>query len=1721
MPNHYKRKFEDFDPNASDPDDDDYDAKAERTAKPKHSKSQLKKRSKRSRKSGYDTDGSEGPSEDELSEGDYEDAEDPPEEEEDVEINERTGRPKRKTTKKTTTYEESDTNDDDLAIEGSEPEEKPRKRLTVKLKVNTPAPTPGPGRTSRAGSATRSRRGLSNEPQSAGTRRSSRLHHDEHDPVVALTGSGKHVEIIRPATKSPETKPGRPTRGSKGLKAPSTIVEAEDEVSSARAKSEQEDNTVQPRRSTSARSKTGRKSQGQDKDLGILDRDGIAVLEKTDTQNATQGDDDIQMLEDTPVTGLVPEADQDVNAEGDDDDDDEEPISKGGRTGSARVSGETPAVCAKVTLAIEDRTVMDDKLFLQTSRAVRDQHPSRESKKQRKAGGGQDDSDFEVPDEEGDEDMSSNSEVTDASPRKGSQRNDEEDYESSNTRRSGRLAKGASKGSDSILHEGDELAEELEELKAGDRPRRLPRTEEIIYDSRPHLRRRKRDVDYRIVKPDVNLFPDFAEEAPSASPSRRSRATGGGAWQRNLFSTYGPFGGAGGPPPVFGNRAFGATGGVDSDSSDDERMQRPGGLGGTVGMTPTSAAPPGLLAAGQPHNMDPLQGPSGTPANLGKIKNRQALADADPLGVDQNVSFDKVGGLEDHINQLKEMVSLPLLYPEIFQRFKVTPPRGVLFHGPPGTGKTLLARALAASCSSEGRKITFYMRKGADALSKWVGEAERQLRLLFEEARNTQPSIIFFDEIDGLAPVRSSKQEQIHASIVSTLLALMDGMDGRGQVIVIGATNRPDSIDPALRRPGRFDREFYFPLPSTKARRAIIDIHTQGWEPGLSSSFKDDLAALTKGYGGADLRALCTEAALNAVQRRYPQIYKSTEKLLIDPTSIDITAKDFMISVKKIVPSSERSASSGAASLAPHIEPLLRKPFADIKNILAEVLPERKKVTALEEAQFEDYKDPDGGFGRERTQQEFETSRVFRPRLLIRGIPGMGQQYIAAALLHHFEGLHVQAFDLPTLLSDSTRSPEAAVVQLFAEVKRHKPGVIYLPSVDVWYRTVGPTVISTFLGLLRSLPATDPVLLLGVLESDPDLVDRAMLKDLFGFSKRNQYELDRPHKESRREFFKSVIDYIRMSPSDFPNPGTRKKRKIEILPVAPPPPPRQPTKEELKNQLKRDMLVLNYLKIKVQPIMDQIKLKYKKFRTPIIDHPQIAYLFQEDDPNFVVTDVPQGNRPYEKAFDKHGYEGLLEKATGKFYYNRDIGMIEERLSNGFYKRPKDFLTEIRLLWKDAKTAGDKDRQIKASEMVANVEVDIATIEADPFLADCENVYLRFEQREKERAVAAKASGPRTEAAEPTSATLGAPPPPVILPNVIPAGTGDATASYVLGQPTQADAALGQPGPLPVTPMRPSQSSSLSNGFVTDQMRQIDVSGYIPQSNGSSIPSGADADVEMTDRDSCPPTHRVGQQSGLHDTQYSQTPSSRPPWMLPPKERSTLSNWELNPSKTTTQRSQKSIITHMPPGSQVEDFGNDASTTTSGQKASDQSARSSLPFNTQSSNGIPGSGRKEEPDFSAYPARSHGDSQLPNTQGRRTGASVNGAGRTNMGVEMHSDGSAPNSSQSHSQPPVPHFNAPSKQAAQNSILSILNDPSPALVLDSNYIGRLHEEFAERTSGCSVEQLEQINAALMDEIWKSRNEWDRNIVGEKAQKVFNEVIDDVVEMQVVLPASLGTS
>ncbi|CAE6437477.1 unnamed protein product [Rhizoctonia solani] len=593
---------------------------------------------------------------------------------------------------------------------------------------------------------------------------------------------------------------------------------------------------------------------------------------------------------------------------------------------------------------------------------------------------------------------------------------------------------------------------------------------------------------------------------------------------------------------------------------------------------------------------------SGGPSNLGKFNADSALADADPLGTKQNISFDQVGGLDDHINSLKEMIQLPLLYPEIFQQFNIIPPRGVLFHGPPGTGKTLVARALAASSKADGKSISFFMRKGADCLSKWVGEAERQLRLLFDEARACQPSIIFFDEIDGLAPVRSSKQDQIHASIVSTLLALMDGMDGRGQVVVIGATNRPDAVDPALRRPGRFDREFYFGLPNLDARKRILQINTNGWK-GWSgdegSEHLQRLAEVTKGYGGADLRALCTEAALNAVQRRYPQIYKSSERLLVDPNTIEVQPRDFMVSVKKLIPSSARSTSSHASPLPQHLRPLLQPALDLVTTTLEKSLPNSKKRNTLEEAEWE-YDDADGGWEREMISQALETLRVHRPRVLLHGPSGMGHAQVGAAVLHFLEGYHVQSMDLATLVGDSTRTIEAGIVQLFVEAKRHKPAVIYIPSLIGWCTAVPETARLTMKAMLDTIASTDPILLLAI--CDGDLATLPLdVRNWFGFSRESYVQILSPTEQQRYEFFAELIDTARKPPNMFPDAVKQKRRVLEILPVAPPLPPREPSKAEVAAQTEADMRTLEQVTYRLGPVLGELKKKFKRFTKDVRD----------------------------------------------------------------------------------------------------------------------------------------------------------------------------------------------------------------------------------------------------------------------------------------------------------------------------------------------------------------------------------------------------------------------------------------------------------------------------------------------------------------------------------------
>jgi ATPase family AAA domain-containing protein 2 len=768
----------------------------------------------------------------------------------------------------------------------------------------------------------------------------------------------------------------------------------------------------------------------------------------------------------------------------------------------------------------------------------------------------------------------------------------------------------------------------------------------------------------------------------------------------------------------------------------------------------------------------------------------------------------------------------------------------------------------------------------------------------------------------------------------------MDGMDGRGQVVVIGATNRPDSIDPALRRPGRFDREFYFPLPNLEARRAILDIHTKEWNPPLDPSIKDDLAELTKGYGGADLRALCTEATLNAVQRRYPQIYKSQQKLLIDPKTINVLPKDFMISVKKMVPSSQRSASSGASPLPPSVEPLLRKPLEVLERILAEILPRRKKLTALEEAQYEDAADAD--FGRERVQQAFDDSRVFRPRLLVRGPTGMGQQYLAAALLNHVEGLHVQSFELSVLLGDSASSPEATMVRLFSEVKTHKPSVIYIPNVQTWYTTLGPQVVLTFLGLLRSLPPTDPILVLGILELEKDEeIDPDFIRHVFGYSRRNSFALSCPEQSARREFFQPLMNYVAMTPPDFPDPLNRKRRTIEELEPAPPeaPKPAAPlTKEELKIQKKRDRHTLNMLKIQLQPIMDQIRTKYRKFRTGVIEEHQIRYLYDEADPGTVSSDLHTellaraSFRPYEIGKDAHGEPGLVESGTGKFFYNLDTVTIEKRLSNGYYKRPRDFLADVKRLAKDARAINDQERLLKANELLTNVEVDIEGIELGQaaLAAECERVYQRELVREKEAVAKAE-----KEAGEDGSMR-----PPPVFSNVPhggasqPSSVNPSTGPITLGEPVNDRRMLLQ-NIMPVTPLRLASSSVTTNGAYATADGGSDLNG------SASHQADAEGDTNMTNSDPRPNSHEQshGHSTDTQRTQHTSSssfgPSAQP---RPPHSYTAPSQQMRQASGMSAPLSQKSNFTPMAAGSQATDYHNSASTTqtTSGKKNSGSS-----------------------------------------------------------------------------------------------------------------------------------------------------------------------------------------
>lgn len=644
-------------------------------------------------------------------------------------------------------------------------------------------------------------------------------------------------------------------------------------------------------------------------------------------------------------------------------------------------------------------------------------------------------------------------------------------------------------------------------------------------------------------------------------------------------------------------------------------------------------------------------------------------------------------------------------------------------------------------------------------------------------------------------------------------------------------------------------------------------------------------------------------------------------------------------------------------------------------------------------------------------------------------------------------------------------------MQLFEEVKRHKPSVVYIPNINIWWDTLADSVKRTFVGLLRSLPPTDPVLLLGILEHEAgndggESANPQMLRELFGYSVKNQYVLSRPEEGARREFFEGIIGFLRRAPSEFPavdGPG-RKKRKLAVLPVAPPRVVEGPTKAELKAQKKQDYQTLNFLKLHVQPVMDQIKRIGKKFRSGVVEERSIAYLIDERNPTVLTTDLTDEQkqaqlmvRPYEIETDEKGFEGLREVATGKFYYNLDIVTIEKRLSNGYYKRPKDFTADIKRLAKDAKTFGDADRTLKANEMLANVEVDMAALDTTQpaLVAACEAVYEREQARVKQQAEAARERGEQV---------------PRIMPNVPPPNASKTTTEnsgpVVLGQEVPGHQAF------PITPHRPGPNStywSTTNGTTNPSN----------QTNGSTAPH---EDSEMLDNQpSVPPQPHHHQNTQSQQHQYSQL----------------------------------SAHTHIAPGANLEQYQNDASTTTSGGGGQKTSDRSSGPFSTthtQSTNGGSGGGLHVVGEFQHHPdlalmGPALSGSQIPDTQEPSAASQPSNASASSQLGEVMA-------------PPRPMLSGAATGGRASSINALLNEPvapppPPApqqqILLDEGALEILHEEFVRRSSGLSLEQLEQVRAGIMGVIWGLRGEWNRNRVWVEVQGVFNRGVEDIERCQ----------
>ncbi len=455
------------------------------------------------------------------------------------------------------------------------------------------------------------------------------------------------------------------------------------------------------------------------------------------------------------------------------------------------------------------------------------------------------------------------------------------------------------------------------------------------------------------------------------------------------------------------------------------------------------------------------------------------------------VTYEDVGGLREQLQRVREMIELPLKHPDLFERLGIEPPKGVLLHGPPGTGKTWIARAVANESGA-----SFFSVQGPEIMSKYYGQSEGKLREKFEEAKEQSPSIIFIDELDSIAPKRDDVKGEVERRVVAQLLTLMDGLSQRGEIIVIAATNRVDAIDPALRRPGRFDREIEIGLPNRDGRTEILQIHTRGM-PISDNVNLEQLAHLTHGFAGADLESLAKEAAMRALRRYIPE-FDLDEPLPREVLErMDVREKDFMSALREIEPSSMR-----------------------------EIMVEIPEVSWGEVGGLEDIKEKLMDFVQRPLDEpeSFEKLGISPPKgILLYGPPGTGKTLLGKAVANECDANFI-SIKGPEILSKWVGESEKAVREIFKKARQTAPSIIFLDEIDSLAPERGMSeqnvatdrVVNQLLTSLDGIESSPGIVVLAA-TNRPDRVDSALLR-----AGRFDHKLfvSVPHKKSRLEIFK-------------------------------------------------------------------------------------------------------------------------------------------------------------------------------------------------------------------------------------------------------------------------------------------------------------------------------------------------------------------------------------------------------------------------------------------------------------------------------------------------------------------------------------------------------------------------------------------------------------------------